>query len=221
MTDHNDVPIVATGDWIDAAWINQYIGDNVRAWRQAYTAAGMMAYAVDNNTLAGLAIGSNGALMKSLGSAPEWLALGSAYKLLRANAAGNAPEYGQAPFVVATKSHASGYTYATNAWRDAPFSSGTITLLVQSTILVFGVIVAYGGSTYGFRKWKWNINGADVDDMISHLSYDIGTWKSTPIIGYKTGVAAGARTVKLREICESGDFTVDRLQWIAIAIPEQ
>lgn len=37
MTDHSDVPLMATGDWIDAAWINQYLGDNVRAWRQAYT----------------------------------------------------------------------------------------------------------------------------------------------------------------------------------------
>lgn len=54
MTDHIDVPLIATGDWIDAAWINQYIGDNVRAWRQAYTQKGAMAYALDSNTLAEL-----------------------------------------------------------------------------------------------------------------------------------------------------------------------
>ena len=30
MTDHLDLPVVATGDWIDAAWINQYLRGALR-----------------------------------------------------------------------------------------------------------------------------------------------------------------------------------------------
>ena len=197
----SSVPTVANGDSWSAAQHNTYLRDNMAALFP-YTTNGDMAYRSGAGVL-------------------SRLALGAAYKLLRVNAGATNPEYGQAPFVVETHSHAVGYTYSTNAWRDAPNSSATIILLVQSTIVVFGVIVAYGGSTYGFRKWKWNIGGTDVDDMITHLSYDINQWNASPIIGYKTGVTSGNKTIKLREICEAGDFTVDRLQWIAIAIPDQ
>lgn len=39
MTDYiDDVPVVSTGDWVDAAWINQYIGDNLRALDAAVAA---------------------------------------------------------------------------------------------------------------------------------------------------------------------------------------
>jgi microcystin-dependent protein len=54
MADHNDVPVVATGDWIDAAFINQYWGDNFRAIYQGYANVGSMAYAADANTIAEL-----------------------------------------------------------------------------------------------------------------------------------------------------------------------
>jgi hypothetical protein len=55
MTDYSDVPIVFTGDWIDAAWLNQYVGDNFRAFKQGLANAGDLPYAQDGNTIAALA----------------------------------------------------------------------------------------------------------------------------------------------------------------------
>lgn len=51
MTDHNAVPTVITGDYIDAAWLNQYIKDNFNAIFQGLAAVGSMAYAIDANTV--------------------------------------------------------------------------------------------------------------------------------------------------------------------------
>lgn len=103
MTDHSNVPVVTTGDWIDAAWINQYIGDNFRAIYQAYQAAGDMAYAIDADTIGRLTITNGGVLiggasapswlavpaglgfLKHNGTAPSWFTGGSAYQLLRKN----------------------------------------------------------------------------------------------------------------------------------------
>lgn len=220
MTDHIDVPIVATGDWIDAAWINQYIGDNVRAWRQAYTATGMLAYALDGNTLAGLAKpASLGLLKNDAAGTPSWLTGGSAYQVLRKNAANNGFEFAGGGFVVASYNNATGHSYPTNVWRDMPNSSAAIVPLVTSTIVVFGNIINYGGGTYGERRFKFNIDGTDIDTHISHESYQINEWLTTPVFGIKTAVGAGSRTIKLREIADAGNFTVEQLAWIAIAIP--
>lgn len=89
MTDHYDVPIVATGDWIDAAWINQYIGDNVRAWRQGFAAGGDIPYAVDANTIAALnKPASRGLLQNTSIGVPSYLLAGSAGQYLKVNNSG-------------------------------------------------------------------------------------------------------------------------------------
>jgi hypothetical protein len=76
MTDHFDVPVVATGDWIDAAFINQYWGDNFRAIFQAFTATGMIPYAVDADTIGGLAKPSVDAVLKNTSAgALSWKAM--------------------------------------------------------------------------------------------------------------------------------------------------
>lgn len=74
MTDHIDVPIVANGDWIDAAWINQYIGDNLRAVFQGLANPGSIPYAVDADTVGELAAGAARKTMRmnATASAPEW-----------------------------------------------------------------------------------------------------------------------------------------------------
>lgn len=54
MTDHSTVPTMADGDWVDGAWMNQYIRDNFAAIFQGLTAAGSLAYALDGNTIAEL-----------------------------------------------------------------------------------------------------------------------------------------------------------------------
>ena len=54
MADHSNVPTISTGDWIDAAWLNQYLKDNFGAILQGFANAGSMAYALDGNTIAEL-----------------------------------------------------------------------------------------------------------------------------------------------------------------------
>jgi len=75
MTDHNNVPTVATGDWIDAAWMNQYIGDNFRAIFQGLANAGSVAYAVDSNTVGELLKpGVDSFLKNTSAGTPSWVA---------------------------------------------------------------------------------------------------------------------------------------------------
>lgn len=74
MTDHTEVPVVATGDWIDAAFINQYWRDNFRAIFQGYQAAGSLAYALDANTIAELVKPAvDGYLKMSSAGAPSYV----------------------------------------------------------------------------------------------------------------------------------------------------
>lgn len=67
----SDVPLVATGDWIDAAWLNQYLRDNVAAiW--VGTTAGDMDYYTSASVKARLGIGTAGQILMSTGAAPSW-----------------------------------------------------------------------------------------------------------------------------------------------------
>ena len=77
MTDHSDTPLISTGDWIDAAWLNQYIGDNFRAIFQGISNTGSIPYGVDANTVGELAIGTAGQIFQvNAGAiAPEWASL--------------------------------------------------------------------------------------------------------------------------------------------------
>jgi microcystin-dependent protein len=54
MTDWQDVPEMSDGDWVDGAWLNQYLRDNIRVIRNAFLNAGSLAYALTANTLAEL-----------------------------------------------------------------------------------------------------------------------------------------------------------------------
>ena len=54
MTDWQDVPEMSDGDWVDGAWLNQYLRDNISIIRNAFSNVGSMAYALTANTLAEL-----------------------------------------------------------------------------------------------------------------------------------------------------------------------
>lgn len=61
-----------TGATYTAAQYNTYVRDNLTSiW--VYTTAGDLAYATGSTTLARLAIGANGYLLSSTGSAPQWV----------------------------------------------------------------------------------------------------------------------------------------------------
>ncbi|NUQ86790.1 MAG: hypothetical protein HUU11_18990 [Anaerolineales bacterium] len=76
MTDYFEIPLVFTGDWIDAAWINQYLRDNFRAFKQGLANAGDMPYALDSNTIAALSKPSvDSVLMNTSAGVPSYKAL--------------------------------------------------------------------------------------------------------------------------------------------------
>lgn len=198
----NNSYTAVTGGTLSAAQWNTYVRDNFSAVF-AYTTAGDMVYATSGSALARLAIGA-------------------AYKLLMSNSAGAIPEYNQAPFVIASHNDSTGFSYSTATWRDMPNSSNTITLLVTSTIIVFGVVVNYGnGATYAERNFKLNIDGTDIDTMVSAESYQLGEIVSTSIVGVLSGVAAGSRTIKMKDRCNAGSYYNERKFWVAVAIPER
>lgn len=73
MTDHNAVPTIATGDYIDAAWLNQYIKDNFAAIFQGLATAGSVAYAIDANTVGELVKPLVDSYLKNTsGGVPSW-----------------------------------------------------------------------------------------------------------------------------------------------------
>lgn len=84
---YTSVPLLSTGDWIDAAWGNTYWRDNMAAlW--PYTTAGDLAYGVSaSGALARLANVSGGVLYGAA-SAPAWLAKPSVDSVLKNTSAG-------------------------------------------------------------------------------------------------------------------------------------
>lgn len=84
MTDHLEVPLVATGDWIDAAWLNQYLRDNIAAIFQGLATGGDLPYAVDANTVGALAKVTGG-LLYGGASAPAYLPIQNPYRILMSN----------------------------------------------------------------------------------------------------------------------------------------
>ena len=216
----NAVPTVSTGDWITAGWINTYIGDNEAAhW--PYTTAGDLAYGVSSAELTRLGIGGAGALLKSSGSAPAWLAAGAAYKLLRMNSAGNSPEWAQSPIVVATKFNATGHSYNGTTERDMPNSSGTITPLVTSTVIMVARLNMYTNPGNCIARFYAQISGTNGN--VAQHSYGGGEGHTISFFAVKTGVTAGAKTLVIREKEGYGAgvaYNVDLLEWFAIAIPQ-
>lgn len=201
MATKSTVPTVANGDSWSAAQQNTYLRDNIEAvW--PYTTAGDLSYASAANQLARLGIGA-------------------AYQLLRTNSAGNAPEWGGLPFATASLYNATGYSNNSTTERDVPNSSGTITLLAQSTIIMIARLFVANGTGNCISSFRTSIDGTSGN--LNSFSYGDGIGIPVVLIGMKTGVAAGARTLKLREKESYGggvSYGVDHKEWIALAIPE-
>lgn len=193
MTDHSDVPIVATGDWIDAAWINQYIGDNVRAWRQGFAAAGDMAYAVDANTIAALNKPSVDSIMKmtSLG-VPSWLAM--------ASFPGRLHTFG-------SNFSNSGATSSSTSY--AAIGSGisvTLTLTVTCTILAFAF--GRGSKNSGSYLGYFGIRIDGTQDPSDKIAINSTTGENFGVYYHRTGIAAGSKAVELRYKTENAGDAV-------------
>lgn len=201
MATKSTVPTVANGDSWSAAQQNTYLRDNFEAvW--PYTTAGDLAYASAANQLSRLGIGA-------------------AYNVLRVNAGGTAPEWGKAPFVTASLYNATDYSNNSTTERDVPNSSGTITLLTQSTIIMVANLFVANGAGNCISSFRTSIDGTSGN--LTSFSYGDGIGIPLVCMGIKTGVAAGARTLKLREKERYGagvSYIVEHKEWIALAIPE-
>ena len=196
-------PTFATNDAFTASQANTYWRDNDLQYFP-YTTAGDIQYAASPSTTSRLAIGA-------------------AYKLLRANSAGTLPEWGQAPFVVASQNNSTSYNYSSTTVRDMPNSSGTITPLVTSTVIIFARAEAANGAGNCWFWYRPRCNGVDSAFDYSILQYSGGIGVSVPAIAIFTGVTAGAKTIVLREREGYGAavaYTVSSKSWIAIAVPE-
>lgn len=189
-----------TGSVFTAAQYNTNVRDNFTAiW--VYTTAGDISYATGATTKARLAIGT-------------------AYEMLRTNAGATAPEWGQAPFVVASLYNATGHTYGSTSERNMPNSSGTITLLVPSTVVMVARIISANDAGNCWTWFRARIDGTSGE--FSKINYG-STTVTTFAFSVKTGVTAGAKTLILREKEGYGaglSYTVSDLAWFAIAIPE-
>jgi hypothetical protein len=193
-----------TGGTLSAAQWNTHVRDNFAAlW--PYTTAGDFAYATSATTLARLAKGLAGQFLKMNASAtaPEWNYAGG----IKIDSFSNATPYNVADLLSA---------------RDMPNSSKDVLVDSTSTIVVIGNVVMYGQGTYGFFDAHFNIDGTDVATAWrSRHYYQINEYDTVTLIGIKTGVPAGTRTIKIREDGGAGHtYTVERKAWIAFIIPE-
>lgn len=187
-----------------------------------FLAAGSIPYSTSATAMGVLAKPANvGLLLNTAAGALSWLNASStdAYKNVRVNSTGNGFEFAAAGVTVETFGNATSYTYATNTQRDMPNSSLSVVVTVPSTIVVFGQVVEYGGDTYGFFE-AWLSIDATVMTYSARRTYNISQIDTVPIFGIKTGVTAGTKTIKIREQCAAGNYTVESKNYIVLVIPE-
>lgn len=212
---YSNLPILATGDWIDAAYGNQYWGDNFRAlW--PYTTAGDLAYATGASAnLARLGISAIGGLLYSSGSAPAWLPRPSVDSILRH------PSGAVAPSWIAANAHkgaihAIGFDNVTAEFNTTSETGADITGLtlnlvttVTCTIAMWinGSIAIIGGSAIYTAGVIGHIGGVAqaIDSSIPRSFYA----QYEPYSGFfrRTGVGAGTITCKAQLFTQNASRT--------------
>jgi len=201
MSNYSEPPFMSNGDWIDGAWLNQYLRDNFKQlWK--IQAAEDLIVGASPSTAKRLAKGANG----------TFLGVNSSGQLA----------YSYIGVVTAQKADTTGHSYSSSTWRNMPNSSATIVLPAGPTytVQVTGLVVNTAPTqNYGWRDYQVRINGVDVG-VISSEIYQINEQVTTPIAGMATGVLAGTRTILIRERAELGEYEVSRLYWQAIATAE-
>ena len=228
-----------TGATYTAAQYNTYVRDNFTAlW--PYTTAGDMMYATSATASARLAKVTGGILYGGASapaylslttggvlyggaSAPVWLAKPGSDAVLKNTTAGTPSwlDLGYLKLISATLYDATGSTYSSTVERDLPYSAGSITLAVTSTILVIAKMQVSNGAGNCWSRFAVSIDGTTQNFV--NFNYGDGISIPAVCIGRKTGVAAGARTIKVREKEGYGagvTYTVSSVEWMAIAIPE-
>lgn len=193
MTDYLDVPTIFTGDWIDAAWINQYIGDNFRALKQGLATTGDVPYAVDGNTIAALSKPSVASFFKMQSS-------------------------GSPVYIPATKLpggfHVSGANYSdsiiTTTSTSYVYTGIAFNFILEEACTIFAI--AFGmakKNTAAFSGYvAISIDGTVNPNEANYIKSAVDTPFMTSYL--KTSVPAGARNVSLYY------RTTDTSDWMGI-----
>lgn len=223
----NSVPLLATGDWIDAAWGNTYWRDNLAAL-YPYTTAGDIAYGVSaGGALARLGL-TVGGMLYGGASAPAWLAKPSVDSLLKNTSAGS-PSW-LAITGIPGALHAKGKVdfspggqVFAGGWADISFASLSLTLGVTCTVVVRAYVTGYNsnaGTGNGFYV-RADVNGTPDAGTIpfdgSQTEVRNGLYAYEY---YFTGVTAGTRLVKLQCQANGSSNIVERGRLIAQAFVE-
>ena len=220
----NSVPLLATGDWIDAAWGNTYWRDNLAAL-YPYTTAGDLAYGVSaGGALARLGL-TVGGVMYGGALAPAWLAKPSVDSLLKNTSAG-VPSW-LAMTAIPGMLHAKntvnfspgGQTFS-GSWADITSATLTLTLTVTCTVIVTAAVRGYNGTSGRMFYIRSMVDGvADGSPTVMANSYDVRN-EALPYLYYATGVTAGSRIVKLQCQADTDPNYVESGRLMALAYVE-
>lgn len=205
----SSVPLLATGDWIDAAWGNTYWRDNFAAlW--PYTAAGDLAYAVSGSgALARLAKPSVDSVLKNTSAGvPSWLALTQLKGALHA---------------IGTVDFAPGGQSFASTWADITGATLTLTLAVTCTVVVMAQVTGYNpttGTAFFVRGMVDGTGDAAANQVFNGGSTTAARNEALGYIYQATGIPAGSRIVKMQ--CQANGTTnyVERGRLIALAFAE-
>lgn len=209
-----------TGATFTAAQFNTHVRDNLNAiW--VGTTAGDIDYYSSATVKARLAAPASLSLLQHNGTAPSWLVKGDALKFLRVSSGSTAFEWAGGGVKFYSHFAAPDSTYGASIWRDIPSSSKSVTVDIVSTLLCIGWLTreATDVDVRGEIETLFNIDGTDSTFGQPYITYGAGI-RSISMIGAKESVAAGARTVKIREYCAAGSYTLRRLAYAVLIIPQ-
>ena len=238
---YTQVPTYTTNQLITASHANTYWRDNINAlW--PFTNAGDIAFASDADDLVRLAIGAAGSMLKvnagatapewlGLGTAgsilkadatsPAWLGIGSAGQVLRVNSAGTSPEWGAGGIKLYTFTRTGELTTTSKTYVDITNASVDVDVILTSSILMItSFSSAIIGSSSNTLVVAANIGG-NVVSTIHNTGIGTGDkYKPGALVGWKTGVEAGTVTCKLQWSVGGDTGYIKLIYGAVLVIPE-
>lgn len=214
------VPTYVTNQLITSAHANTYWRDNLNALFP-HTAIGDIAYADTISSLAALAIGGAGALLRSTGTSPAWLSIGSIGQVLRVKSASEI-EWGAGGIVAFPFSSTSEKT-RTSSGGVSDISGTTVdaTVLVTSSILLLATFSSAQIGTSQYTMSVYPVIDGTTCGRVDNTG--IGTndkYKPGAVLGVKANVAAGTRTCKLQWVTGGDTAYIKQIYGVALVIPE-
>ena len=165
------------------------------------TTAGDMDYYTSSSAKSRVAIGGAGALMKSTGSAPSWLAKGTAFQELRMNSGATSPEWANPKNL-----HATAWTiYNTDTNTASPSYIDVTSATVNITTSVTCDIIAFFQGEFanlsaGVETHVRGVIGATTDTATQTPHTSQGYFVPFMYMFRVAGIAAATTTCKLQYV---------------------